>query len=190
MRHKDEEKRQAICDAAIALINANGFADTSMSKIAKAANVSPATLYVYFKNREHLLSQIYLVVVHEMSDAIIKSVDLRAPVEDACRAIWLGMYDYAVSHFIRFAFKEQFANSPLVDPIIKGQAMATYAPFIEVFTRGKAEKVLKDISFDLFTAFTLAPLVSLLKQHIEGDIVFDRQAAAATFEIAWDAVAR
>ena len=54
MRHKDDNKHQAICDAAIELITKNGFADTSMSKIAKAANVSPATIYVYFESKEAL----------------------------------------------------------------------------------------------------------------------------------------
>ncbi len=62
MRHKDDNKHQAICDAAIGLITANGFADTSISKIAKVANVSPATIYVYFENKEDLLNKVYLFV--------------------------------------------------------------------------------------------------------------------------------
>ncbi|MEP7039456.1 MAG: helix-turn-helix domain-containing protein, partial [Acidobacteriota bacterium] len=66
MRVKDDKKLQAICDAAIELITANGFADTSMSKIAKAAQVSPATIYVYFENKETLLNEIYLLVKQEM----------------------------------------------------------------------------------------------------------------------------
>ena len=40
MRVKDDKKEKAIFDAAISLITANGLADTSMSKIAKAADVS------------------------------------------------------------------------------------------------------------------------------------------------------
>jgi AcrR family transcriptional regulator len=42
MRVKDDAKREAISNAAIELITTKGFADTSMSKIARAANVSPA----------------------------------------------------------------------------------------------------------------------------------------------------
>ena len=51
MRHKDDSKREAISNAAIELITTIGFANTSMSKIAKAANVSPATIYVYFEKK-------------------------------------------------------------------------------------------------------------------------------------------
>ncbi|MFJ5760843.1 TetR/AcrR family transcriptional regulator [Neobacillus sp. NPDC093182] len=46
MRHKDEKKNESIFQAAIDLINEIGLAETSMSKIAKKANVSSSTIYV------------------------------------------------------------------------------------------------------------------------------------------------
>ena len=82
MRHKDDNKREAIRNAAIELITTIGFADTSMSKIAKAANVSPATIYVYFENKEDLLNQIYLMVKREISEAMLAGYDDGLPVED------------------------------------------------------------------------------------------------------------
>ena len=41
------------------MIVKEGFDGLSMQKLAKAANVSPATIYLYFKNREDLLNQLY-----------------------------------------------------------------------------------------------------------------------------------
>ena len=75
MRRKDDSKREAIANAAIELITTNGFADTSMSKIAKAANVSPATIYVYFENKEDMLNQLYLMVKRELSEAMLAGYD-------------------------------------------------------------------------------------------------------------------
>ena len=115
VRVKDNNKRRAICDAAIRLINENGFADTSMSKIAKAANVSPATIYVYFKNKEELLNQIYLFAKEEMSAALLKGVNGSLSAEKAFHIIWHNFYRYAMENSVRFAFTEQFANSPLVE---------------------------------------------------------------------------
>ena len=49
MRMKDENKKAAITKAIIGLINEIGFANISMSKIAKATGLSAATLYVYYE---------------------------------------------------------------------------------------------------------------------------------------------
>ena len=47
---KSIDKRNALIKATIELVNNNGFHATPMSKIAKMANVSPATIYIYFEN--------------------------------------------------------------------------------------------------------------------------------------------
>jgi AcrR family transcriptional regulator len=44
---------------AMEMIVAEGFDGLSMQKLAKAAGVSPATIYIYWKNREDLLNQLF-----------------------------------------------------------------------------------------------------------------------------------
>ena len=60
MRIKDENKQEAIRQATIKLVNEIGFASCSVSKIAKEADVSPATLYIYYKNKEDLIVSTYI----------------------------------------------------------------------------------------------------------------------------------
>jgi AcrR family transcriptional regulator len=48
---KSIDKRNTLIKATIELVNNNGFHATPMSKIAKKANVSPATIYLYFENK-------------------------------------------------------------------------------------------------------------------------------------------
>lgn len=190
MRVRDEKKEQAIADAAIALITANGFADTSMSKIAKAADVSPATIYVYFENKEDLLNRIYSLVKKEMGDELARGLKPEMPVKKAFRVVWGNFYRYALTHPVRFAFTEQFANSPLVDRICKEETTGFFLPLVELVERGKREKVLKNISLEVLAAFTFAPLTSLIKQHFSQEVVLDETMLSAVFEIAWDAVQR
>ena len=188
VRVKDDKKQRAICDAAIELITANGFADTSMSKIAKAAQVSPATIYVYFENKETLLNQVYLSVKQEMSAELLTNVGRNSAVAEAFQLIWNNFYQYATKNPVRFAFTEQFANSPLVAGVCKDESMSYFAPLLALFERGKNEKIFKDISLEIFIAFTFAPLTGLIKEHFSGAIVLDESALETTFEIAWDAV--
>ncbi len=187
MRHKDDNKNQAICDAAIELITKNGFADTSMSKIAKAANVSPATIYVYFENKEDLLNKLYLFVKQEMSAELLNGVNSSQPIEESFKIIWNNFYNYAIENPIRFAFTEQFANSPMIANC-RWESMEFFRPLVELFERGKEQKVFKDISLEIFKAFTFAPLMGLIKEHLNGEIVLDKKALETTYEIAWDAI--
>jgi len=158
-----------------------------MSKIAKAANVSPATIYVYFENKEVLLRELYLFVKREMSAELLRGVRADAPVPEAFRIIWNNFYKYATGNQARFAFTEQFANSPLVDGC-RDESMQYFVPLLAVFERGKAEKIFKDIPLEIFIAFTFEPLTGLIKGHFFGELELGEKTLETAFEIAWDAV--
>ena len=190
MRIKDERKEQAIFGAAISLITANGFADTSMSKIAKAADVSPATIYIYFENKEDMLNKTYTHVKREIAAAIGKGLQPTLTVEEAFKVIWNNFYKYAVKNAVKFSFTEQFANSPLVDRVHKEEAMSYFQTLFEWFERGKREKVFKDVPPEIFTAFAFAPLIGLVKQHFCGEVVLDTKLLKTVYEITWKAVTR
>ena len=53
-RPKDRGKREAILSAAVELFMSQGFAGTSMDSLATAANVSKATLYSHFADKNTL----------------------------------------------------------------------------------------------------------------------------------------
>ncbi len=190
MRVKDEKKEQAIFDAAITLITTNGFADTSMSKIAKVADVSAATIYIYFENKEDMLNKTYTHVKREIAAALGKGLQPKLTVEEAFKVIWNNFYKYAVKNSVKFSFTEQFANSPLVDRVHKEEGMSYFQTLFEWFERGKREKVFKDVPVEIFTAFAFAPLIGLVKQHFCGEVVLDNKLLKAVYEITWKAVAR
>jgi len=48
------ERRRLIMDAAKKLFSSKGFGATTMEEIAKEVELSPSTLYLYFKNKEEL----------------------------------------------------------------------------------------------------------------------------------------
>ena len=56
---KKKEVRRAILDAAYKAISERGYTDSSISDIARLANVSPANVYVYFRSKLDILFAIY-----------------------------------------------------------------------------------------------------------------------------------
>jgi len=59
-RRRNPLKEAAILEAALEEFGKNGFESTTISSICKAANVSEATLYEYFKSKEEVLFSIPL----------------------------------------------------------------------------------------------------------------------------------
>jgi AcrR family transcriptional regulator len=189
MRHKDSGKREAICNAAVKLINANGLAETSMAKIAKEASVSPATIYVYFENKEDLLNKLYLLVKRRMSNTVIKGLDETLSVEATFRLLWHNHYRYLVEHADQFIFAEQFSHSPLIERVSKDEGHEYLQAIFALFERGKKEKIIKEIPAEILMAYAFFPSIQLAKSQLNGDLTVDEETLRIAADVAWDSIA-
>lgn len=79
VRVRAQASRQSLVQAAIALWRTNGFDDTSVTDICKAAGVSKALFYVYFSRKEDVLQE---AEIFTMQDAHV-----------AAKAVAAGPYD-------------------------------------------------------------------------------------------------
>lgn len=70
MRKVDTKKIYDIQQAVYSLVAEEGLINLSMSKISKRANVSPATIYIYYADKKELLSQIYISVKDLLDDGL------------------------------------------------------------------------------------------------------------------------
>lgn len=57
---EQRQREQLILAAAKKMVAANGFHKTTICQIAQEAEISPGTIYLYFKNKEELLSSLVL----------------------------------------------------------------------------------------------------------------------------------
>lgn len=112
MRKRDDEKEKSIKEAVIKLILQEGFHGTSISKIAKEAGVSPATVYIYFDSKEIMLQDIYREYSEEIFDYIFKSVHQGLGGQQLIELLVRSYYNYIQEHKEIFNFVEQFSNCP------------------------------------------------------------------------------
>ena len=112
MRTKDDVKEAALFEATVKLVNEIGFASSSVSKIAKEAGVSPATIYVYYKNKEDLLVSTYIAIKLDLTKAMLSGFSDRLPIRDIFRNVWFNMFEYISNNLEYFKFVEQFSSSP------------------------------------------------------------------------------
>ena len=166
MRVKDAKKYEAISNAAITLICQEGLSGTSMSKIAKAANVSPATIYVYFENKEAMIGELYRTCKKQMSVALLQEFKPNGDFVIEFRKLWNNLLDYALQGTKEFAFLQQFENSPHLTQAYQNHAKEYFTPIFIFFEKAKRDKKIKNVPFELIYAFCFIPAIRLASQHL------------------------
>ncbi|MFA6100763.1 MAG: TetR/AcrR family transcriptional regulator [Victivallaceae bacterium] len=92
-REKDE-RRKLILGKAQELFRSNGFSGTTIRQIAKACELAVGTIYLYYKDKNH----IYLELINEGYELLIN--ELRKVVESDCSS---GKAEKIVDAFFTFA---------------------------------------------------------------------------------------
>ncbi len=188
MRTRDDKKQEALFLATIKLVNEIGFAASSVSKIVKEAGVSPATLYIYFKNKEDLIVSTYLEIKEGMGTAMLSGFDKEMPLHDAFHLIWCNTFSYVSKNREKFRFTEQFANSPYSQLVNKQEIQKSFDPLYQIIQRGIEQKIIKDVSFDVMGAFMFYPILVLANSNHCSDFEATEENINQTFKMAWDAL--
>ncbi len=188
MRIKDENKQESIIRATVKLVNEIGFVSSSVSKIAKEANVSPATLYIYYKNKEDLLTSTYVDIKRKLSASLLKNYDETKPFRDILVTFWLNGFDYVSKYRSYFQYAEQFSNSPYSDLIDKKEVDKHFEPLFNILKKGIEQKIIKDVSFDILSAFIFYPMMTLSNPKLCSTFKPTRENIEQSFLLAWDAI--
>ena len=188
MRTKDDEKEAALFEATVKLVNEIGFASSSVSKIAKEAGVSPATIYVYYKNKEDLLVSTYIEIKLDLSKALLRDFNDEQPIRDILRNVWLNMFEYISNNLEYYKFVEQFSSSPYSSLVDKQEVEQYFIPIVKVLQAGIEQKIIKDVNFDILTAFMYHPITVLANPGLCQDFELNEKNIETAFTLAWDAI--
>ena len=112
MRRKDDEKQQRIKEAVMRLILEEGFAGTSISKIAREAGVSPATVYIYYENKEQMLREIYAEYSEDVFSYLVARARPDMSTENLIATLVRSYYHYIKENEEIYSFVEQFSHCP------------------------------------------------------------------------------
>ena len=188
MRTKDDEKEAALFEATVKLVNEIGFASSSVSKIAKEAGISPATIYIYHKNKEDLLVSTYIDIKLDLSKALLKDFDDTLPIRDILRNVWFNMFEYVSNNLEYYKFVEQFSNSPYSSLVNRQEVEQYFVPLIKVLQTGIDQKIIKDVNFDILTAFMYHPITILANPGLCQEFEPTEENIDTAFTLAWDAI--
>ena len=96
-QREKERRRMEIITAARKVFSNKGFNSATMEEIASEAELSPGTLYLYFKNKEELHTSLSIEILKHLADEIQKVVTQDISVDEKIekfRDVFIGVYDY------------------------------------------------------------------------------------------------
>ncbi len=168
MRRKDDEKEKNIKEAVIKLILKEGFHGTSISKIAKEAGVSPATVYIYYENKEVMLQSIYHEYSEKIFDYLLGKINKKMDGQQLIEILARGYYTYIQEHSEIFHFIDQFSSCPA----LASQCSAAKGRYNlnNLLEELKEKKMIKSFQNDNLAAIIFSPIKFIAINQCIGEV--------------------
>jgi len=192
-----ERRRQQIIVAAKRVFSSKGFNKTTMEDIAKEAELSPGTLYLYFKNKDELFSSLSLRILQYLNIRIeqVLNNEENLDSEQQIEALREAMYDVyefdsvMLINMFHLQSSETLKNlSPELLSDIKELSRSFLITMSKIFEQGTSKGVfidrhpvaLADIAWSIFSGVILW---EESKRAINNERDYLKQTLETAFEI-------
>ncbi|UTW68308.1 TetR/AcrR family transcriptional regulator [bacterium SCSIO 12643] len=184
---KSIDKKNRIFEATLLLVNSGGFQGASMSKIAKLAEVSPATIYLYFEHKQDLVNQLYLEVQSQYAEIVYSGYESNQPIKKCFQMIWEYVVRFHQEHEKEAAFLWQCEHTNIVEVEYNSDRMKYNQPLLELWKRGQDEGIIKEIPDSILYAYMIYPLTFLMQSKaVFGEL--KESMLNEAFKAAWDSL--
>ena len=171
MRPKNLEKEEAIRNIALQIIAEEGLENLSMQKLAKAANISPRTIYIKYENKEDFLIKLFIdEVLGAYESAVLENVDEAMDFTVGVRKIWLNSFRYFIDNKPGFILMQYGKSSPLLNKAFRERNIEEgqfFAPIHRFFDYHISTGLIRNIPFEIHRALLFAPLLDLVNEYFE-----------------------
>lgn len=184
------EIKESVLSAALELIAEGGFQQSPMSKLAKLADVSVGSIYLYFPSKDELIVSLFEDVRQKMQEYIFSRYNPNASIRERYDSLFTCICSYYLENKRHFVFMDQFAlsgyNKTALDAFSEDVAKGIVAYYKDGVKAGE----LKDVSFDIMISLTHGSIVSLIKKHHMGFAKVTPEVLAALKECIWQAISK
>lgn len=171
MRPKSIEKEEAIRKIALQIIAEEGLENLSMQKLAKAANISPRTIYIKYENKEDLLIRLFIEeVLANYEKAVLDGFSAEMDFASGVRMIWWNTFAYLSANREAFALIRYGQSSPLLNKayqkanIREGQFFVPVHDFLDCHMKAG---LIPAFPIDVHRALLFSPLFDLVNEYFD-----------------------
>lgn len=184
------DKREAIMQAAVDLFAERGFYGTPVPLIAAKANVGAGTIYRYFKDKDHLVNELYRHWKAELFKAIERDLTTDMPLRALFGEIgrrWIG---FAMNNRSAYTFLVSHHHAPYLDEETVKMTETMHLKYMEIFELGRKEQIFKDVKPEVLLAVVSGIIDQIMKEFWSGRFDLTPEMLAMIDEICWQAVRR
>ncbi len=168
MRTRDINKEQLVKEKAMELVVAEGVDGFSMNKLAKACEISVATLYIYYKDKDDLITKIATEEAERMNSIVLAGFDPDASFETGLRQQWKNRARHMLENPLAAMFAEALRSSSYHETAFKNVAGA-FKENMGRFMKNALERGEVDaMPLEVYWSVAFAPLYNLVRFHNEG----------------------
>ena len=171
MRPKNLAKEEAIRSIALQIISEEGLENLSMQKLAKAANISPRTIYIKYENKEDLLIKLFIEeVLGNYEKAILENFDPKMAFADGMKRLWLNTFHYLKNNKPAFSLIRYGKSSPLLNKAFQEkniQQGAFFAPIHTFLKTNVQAGLIADLPHDVLRALLFSPIQDLVAEYFD-----------------------
>lgn len=171
MRPKSLEKEEAIRSIALQIISDEGLENLSMQKLAKAANISPRTIYIKYENKEDLLVKLFIEeVLGTYEKAVLENFNPEMGFAQGMKKLWLNTFNFLKNNKPAFSLIQYGKSSPLLNKAFQEkniQQGAFFAPvhaFLENYVK---TGLIADLPHDVHRALLFSPIQDLVAEYFD-----------------------
>lgn len=187
-RFKDENKRVAIRNAVVSEVLHSGLANASVARIAKRANVSPGTIYLYYPNKSALLQMVFLEIKSEFHQAMMANVAPDAGHGENIRRMWFDLLSWLQQHPNDFLFSEFINSAQMLDDAGQADINSMAEDVSRLLQEAMKDGILAEAPLPAVKAVLIAPMLHLARQSAIMKKSIDQSTIDTTYALLWQAV--
>ena len=188
MRLKDENKRIAIIDTTLDIVLEKGFAGVKMSTVAKKVGISVSTLYVYYANKEDLISSIATELIERVIIQSNQSFTHNLPFKLRLKSVWSYWVDFSINNRKEMNFITRVKQSPYYDKVPMAIKDIKSKLSIELFELGKQEGLIRNVDNEVLEAITRAILYETVELILTKKMTQNDEDMDLMFSFVWNAI--
>ncbi len=189
-KRRDYQKEAAIQNATLHLVIRTGFAGLKMADVAKEAQMATGTLYLYYKSKEELINELFVLTKREVAAAISDQKHAAPSFFETFRNMWYGYFEFCLQNPEKMLFVEQFLYSGYIAEEIKQQTEAYFDDLNIFLKEAQAQHFVREGNIELIKAQMQGAVHEIIKTHLQKKIILDDTLIRQCFEMAWDSVRR
>jgi AcrR family transcriptional regulator len=187
-RPRDETKIEAIYEATLKLVLETGFNGLKMADVARAANLGTGTLYIYFKNKEVLINELYYHLKKNKTLKMLEVFDATDPFLVAFKKLWMNYVNISLAEPERMKFIEQYTHTSYLTRRTIQQSDQLLKPLEEFLDNGIKQGLIKRLPIQLLLSQLMGPINESVKLQYNQTLKMTSRLKEELFEMAWNSV--